>query len=334
MSDLAAAIDAVRAAYDEWQQGDSAVVLWRGQEVDAIPKSIDVAVGKLAETLLSNDFPREEWGAVLEADRFVEAYRVLGRQLASRPDETPPYGTAGLWNRYRAMLEATKRREVKHLEPLLIEEKRGTSLSQMAKMAGFRRANGEPDIDAAAERLKAERAGTAEPIVLPEIREQEEIIAKAWEKRKAVVAKKLEQAEAANLEDQGDEELDDLVCLPNMTAKQIKKMLPGVTDEEIREAAATQGVRLSDVQGGYKRLPLHEQLAQREAEEKQRFDEGEQIEFANTYPELEIDERLLAMSDDGLSPRLISEALERDGIVMRAQEVGKKVRQLKKAAKA
>ncbi len=317
------AIKDVIRAVEHWRTTNEPrnVVNWNGRQVKSISDTVIYAVNHLQQQL-QDDFPKEDYHTVLSADRFVNRFHDWQDDAITNPEGTDPGGSRKLWEVYDSAdvtnhvpvltKAAEPRLWASEMSPRIYVDTQGVGQRQVAKIMGWYTEDGDPDVSKVNEELQHPgKHFDPETHVTPKDQEREDALAELWEQRK------VERQEAATAEAEAapvtPESLDTLVQLPGMSTRQIRKMLPDVTLEEIQETCELYQVSLTDLPYVAPDRPrtMVEQEAAREEEQQKQREHGEAM-AANWYPEIADDEeRAIRMYADGLKAAQIFEILVR-----------------------
>jgi RES domain-containing protein len=323
---IAATIDQV----DKWREDETGgpFGIWRNQRVQIMDEPTEAAIDGLGEALKQTDFPRDVWHTVVAADAFVEQWERLKRDQQMPVPKMHPAGEPALWNAYARMTDAQApyRRIYAKPGPIAQYFRQKLSPNQIARIYAWSSPNGAPDTRKVFE--EHTKPGThyddsnwihPEDAVAERNREAE------WSIRAARVETVI-RAEAPS--PAASESLESLVILPNMSARQIRKMLPDATDDEIFASAEAMGVRLPERPGTDLSKPVG--IAAREAAwDEERQEEAIQSETAQGINEAlsdaPIETRIFALSDGGLKPGQIASLLAEEGLEYTPQKIGRMI---------
>ena len=256
IQELRAAIEDLHARIGEWRANPAAsMIFWNGAQVQAISEQIFAAIAAL-QLALQKDFPEEHWHTVLACDRLVNEFHAWNDRRAVDPARNDPSATQGsnFWDYYENpdctgfIPVVTKclepRRFQTELSPKTYVDSQKVPVRQVAKILGWFDEAGNPDLNRVHDELaNPGKHFNAETHVTPADREREEYLAARGEEREIA---RSEQQRLHPPEPPAPESLDELVQLPGMSIKQIMKMIPDVTREDVIEMADLYEVHLTD----------------------------------------------------------------------------------------
>lgn len=333
---------------DAWRESPEPTTSWRGNEhKQCLSQGLTQGFDELATALEATNFPEDEWEIVLGADLFISQYESWNTRYSIRPDMVDPAGTVEMWGAWENLQRLRQPRPTKMVEPIEDLIAQGLSQRQIAKIYGWQKSDGTWDEGA----VQAARRDPAYDPRKPEFdesklhspaeREHMQIVEDRWDERTARISKQVEERihEETRI---APESIHDLVQLASMSVKQIKKILPDVTDAEIQEACEAAGVRLNDQQWATSTRPASaaERLRQQEAEEAKAAKKHREIQKKAIDSDPPADDedlilRMVALSDEGFSATDISKIIGEQGVTMAPSNVGKKIaearREMKKA---
>jgi hypothetical protein len=321
---LRSAIGDLHARISEWRANPAAsMIFWNGAQVQAISEQIFAAIANL-QLALQKDFPEEHWHTALSCDRLVNEFHAWNDRRAVDPVRNDPSATQGsnFWDYYEnddctgfvpVVTKCTEPRLFQtELSPKTYVDIQKVPVRQVAKIMGWFDEAGNPDLNRVHDELaNPGKHFNAETHVTPADQEREQYLAARWEEREIA---RSEQERLHPVEPPAPESLDELVQLPGMSIKQIMKMLPAVTREDVIEMADLYEVHLTDQPYAVRETPTTptEKEAARDRELEEQAARGQQIATAHWYPEVEdMEERVCRMYADGLTAQPLHEVLVR-----------------------
>ena len=252
------AITSFREVFDDWvemevpfplkNEAPHPMLAWYGNGwVKALSEGVIQAAHNLFRVLdqPQDGFTKEVHHTVLAADKFREAFEQWETAMEIPDTPADPSGSFDMRQTLTAMEQSVAPRRKTRVESPAELERQRVPHAQIAKIYGWRQPDGMPDIAKVEEELS--KPGThfdADTFVEPNDRQREDELAALWEKR----ANRTNATRNYDPQpvDEGSESLDEIVILPGMSMRQVAKIKPSATIQEILEACDRQGVQLPD----------------------------------------------------------------------------------------
>lgn len=325
-SDVLAMWSAFEQAVIDWEENKAPVLVeWEGglsRSFEPLePALIELMAGLQDGTAVD----RSAWSVVLAIDEFISACTQWAEAVKQQPRHTDPSGGKAVWDAYREVRPACTDTAPERLESVAsLLSLRGMTAQHVAIIYDWYDASGNPDID----RVEDERcnpgkhtSGMRNPA---KVKREKEVEAR-WKKRceefggwDASIFDGSEQTEKPRQFNPAPESYEELLSLPGMTLQQVADM-KGVTVEEVREHAQQIALMNSDVA----RVVNAEMAAEALRVDGDRLSARAAVQAAamETYPELTINERIWAMSDDGWNVGRIAAGLRAHGASVTYEQV-------------
>jgi len=247
-------LDEVR---DNWMNDSAAAAPnEQGYMLPAVNAEIERAVALVEGECQDEDYPLEDRGMVLAAEVFLDEWTRWRRAIEADIPGTPQEGTERMWMALDAAVQATRPFISVPLEPLVelidgLGGAGGVSIRQAAKMYEYFTADGRPD-ETLTQRiylyLKKNNNEVGDDFPYAEHypkesthdREYRESVEEDWEKRKA----RKREIEALTPTPDKPAEPIEMHIEAGVSLKQLQKMYPEVTREEIVTKAVELNVKL------------------------------------------------------------------------------------------
>lgn len=330
---IIAAVERLEAVVKAWEQStdENLMVYFRGRPVRLLSSAVEQAAVDLFELCDTPAIEKAAWPLVLAIDAFDAEMSKFAERYAVAPDATDPQGGNALWAAYGNVLKAKTPPRPHKIEPIqqLLAEKVDRKI--IAKIYGWRRPDGTPDLDKLQEEIDA--PGThydPTTFVHPKDKKFWDSIEEKWLARLAAFeASESGHSRKNKPKKEAAETLDDLI-LQGINAKQIAKM-KHIEVDEVHARAAELGVALD----GSTLVYASYADAQRAAAKRQQagLQEGLVLANVNTHRELGPDQeaRIEAMLHDGIAPKTVVDALKPHFPHLRYQDVAMAIDRLKKS---
>lgn len=321
-SQIVAAVEQLESAVKAWEHSndETLLVTYRGRQVRSISMPVEQAANALFELLDTTNVDRDAWPLALAIDEFDDEMGAFADRCSVAPHDTDPHGTPALWSAYLRVIEAKTPPRPHKLEPIAQLLAEGVNRHQIAKMYGFARPDGTPDLD----RLQAEitAPGTHyDPATFEHPKDKKfwAAIEEKWLARLADFEKSAAESDVKSRKKEAAETLEELI-LAGVNVDQITKM-KGIDAESVRQRAAEMGVALD---GGSLVYATYQDAQRAMAANRQAgLQNAMNLSRLNTHVELGNDRngRIAAMSADGHPPRVILDALKSSFADLRYQDV-------------
>jgi hypothetical protein len=329
------AIEKLEAAVQAWEASadDGLLVHYRGRMVKQLSQSIEQAAMELFELCDTPAVSRDAWPLVLAIDVFDEELEKFADRYSVAPDATEPNGPSSLWAAYGNLIKAKTPPRVHKIEPIAQLLAENVDRRIIAKIYGWRRSDGTPDLDKLQEEIS--NPGThydPKTFVHPIDKRFWEEVEQKWLARVAAFEASEKDSRRAKPATEAPESLDDLI-IQGVNAKQISKM-KHVPVDEVQARAAELGIALDGSTIAYASYAD----AQRAAAARQQSGLQSSLAVAtlNTHRELGDDQeaRIRAMLTDGIAPKTVLDALKPQFPTMRYQDVATVITKMKKDTSA
>ncbi len=309
---------------------------FHGRVVRAIQPFVAEAAEKLFVLCDTTEAEQAAWPLIREIDKFDDAFTACAQAMLIAGADQDPSGGNAVWGAWEwAKKERDSQRVFRAPEPIpqLRAMRNPPSPEQICKMYHWYDEHGLPDV-ARLQREIDQPGSEFDPAtwVNPWAEKYWGEMRVWWEQRcrdleTAGTSKKAQGAKPAV-----HESLEELI-LQGVNRDQIKKMVPGTTDDEIDALCLEYGVALdSQVHGTYFQAMQARDAAQRAANDRQLSSRLSTIE---TYADLgdDLDARIVKMAEDGRKASVIAAALKNQlPHPLTAAEVGKRLARIRREA--
>lgn len=320
---ILAAVEKLEVVVGQWEQSrdESLMVYFRGNQVRQLSQAIEQAAMELFELCDTPAITRDAWPLVLEIDVLDGELEQFAERYAVAPDATDPHGPNSLWAAYQNVIKAKTPPRLHKIEPIqqLLAER--VDRKNIAKIYGWRRPDGTPDLDKLQEEIS--HPGThydPSTFVHPVDKRFWEAIEEKWFARVASFeASEDGDSRKTKLNKEAPESLDDLI-LQGVNAKQIAKMKK-IDVDEVQARAAELGMALDGSTVAYASYADAQRAAATKAQDG--LQSALNIASLNIHRELGNDQpgRIAAMLADGVAPRIVVDALRPHFPTIRFQDV-------------
>lgn len=311
---MLAAVERLEAAVQAWEASDDPSLRRYykqpsgiEREVKAISIALERAFVDLFHECHTREVEQDAWPLVLAIDNLeAKLTEFADRQLLEANQD--PSGSPELWCAYEEVLRAKKPYCPKRPEPIKQLVSENVPRAQIAKIYGFRRPDGSADVVKLQEEI--ENPGKHyQPETWVHPRDQQfwaEITAK-WAARCDKLDQAVEGRSQRPAKRDALETVEELI-LQGVHAEQIAKM-KRLSVDQVRTQAAEMGVSLDAQSVGY--FTYWEAQRGMEAQRQERLRQAMGHAAIHVHDELGSDReaRILAMRDDGHSPRTILDSL-------------------------
>lgn len=317
---------AFESAVKDWEENKAPVLVeWDGGFSRSFEPLEPALIELMAGLQDGSAVDRSAWAVVLAIDEFIRACTDWANAVKQQPRHTDPSGGKAVWDAYREVRPACTDLLPERLESVAsLLSLRGMTAQHVAIIYDWYDESGNPDID----RVEDERCNpgkhTANMRNPAKVKREKEIEAR-WKKRceefggwDSSVFDGSEQTEQPRKDPPAPESYEELLSLPGMTLQQVADM-KHVTIEEVREHAQQIALMNSDVA----RVVNAEMAAESLRVDGDRLSARAAVQAAvmETYPELTINERIWAMSDDGWNVGRIAAGLRAHGASVTYEQV-------------
>jgi hypothetical protein len=303
---------------EQWEQSKTPVLVeWEGGYSRSFEPLEPALIDLMASLQDGTAVDRAAWSVVLAIDSFIKACTEWAEAVKQNPRHVDPSGGKAVWDAYREVRPACTDTTPEKLESVAsLLSLRGMTAQHVAIIYDWYDESGNPDID----RVEDERcspgkhtAGMRNPA---KVKREKEVEAQ-WKRRceefggyDPSIFDGSEQTEQPRKDPPAPESYEELLSLPGMTLQQVADM-KHVTVEEVREHAQQIALMNSDVA----RVVNAEMAAESLRVDGDRLSARAAVQAAvmETYPELTINERIWAMSDDGWNVGRIAAGLRAHG---------------------
>jgi hypothetical protein len=295
--------------WEAWQPTENEKHRYDNMMVKPLGDEPVQALSVLTEMFFTTDVAQDAWQIALAVDRVRDELRRWlsdrsavgdGRQMPALID---PRGSAEMWRAYREVLTIAFARRRSPPPSAKIQRDQGANPSSIAKMLGWWRAPGEPDI----ERVMAELAAKPEDEeydpttwVHPRELQRHKELESEWTARCERLQSEITISKAPRRRrEAAKESVEELAHLRGMTVRQIA-ILKNMTEQQVQVELAHLGMYL-DASG------LHDHRSTQEEKD----DEAEILRECDPHDECgpDLDARIIAMHQDGTRAKYIYKKL-------------------------
>lgn len=319
-ADVLEAVELLEQAVSAWEVAEEPLAQFNGRTVKAISDAMITAATELFDALATPGIDREAWDLVLAVDRFEAALMNWAQRSQSKPHSTDPGGGSEVWGPYGDLLRAKTPRRMRKPTPMKSLTAQNVSFRQIAKEYGWYLADGTtPDETKVMEELSEPGLHyRPDSYVHPHDARYLAELESQWNKRceglsedgsafGAMAAANRAEAPRRQKEWKAPPEPIEELLRQNVGIVQIAKM-HRVDVDEVRQIAADLGIYSDPSVYAFVRQHPH---APAEAVQQQEKAETLRINPRSEYSDIE--ERIVALSEDGHPPGVIARVLKANG---------------------
>lgn len=317
--DVLEAVEQLEAAVSAWEQAEEPTAEYQGRTVKAISDALVDGATELFNTLATADIEPEAWPLVLAADRFEAALINWAKRTESQPHRTDPEGGTEVWGPYQELLRAKTPRRWRQPTPIKALIAQNVTYRQIAKEYGWYLSDGRtPDETRVLEEISNPGMHyKPDSYVHPHDARYLRELEAQWNERcegleegtsefgELAAASRREDAPKRKKEWKPPPESIEELLRQNVNIAQIAKM-HRVELDDVRRLAAEIGVFNDPSVWAFVKGQDTPDLAQQRHKAE--------ILRTNSHPEcLDIEERIVAISEDGHPPGRVAEILRENG---------------------
>jgi hypothetical protein len=317
----------IEAAVSSWEESKTPVLVeWEGGLSRSF-EMLEPAVVDLMESLQDDTvIDKSAWAVVLAIDVFIASTVEWAESVKINPRGSNPSGSKAVWDAFREVRPAMEDRLPERLESVAsLLSLRNMTPQHVAVIYDWYDESGNPDVDRVEEERMApgkHSSGQRNPAKV----KKEKQIEERWRQRceqfggydPSVFDGDDSTERPENDQPPAPESFEELLSYEGMTLDQVARMKQ-VSIEEVREHAREIAVMNADVAKMMGAELASEKLTIDPAKLARRV----QIQAATmeTYPELETNERVWSMSDDGWGVGRIAAGLRAHGVGVSYEDV-------------